>query len=160
VVKGVDTRAATLLQQPVTQCQATLEQLRKEVLSDEPKSLRKRLAWGKGDEQRIFDFVEILERYKTTFNLALQIDLSFACFLKFYSSISLTARYIVVRWIIYNQESQNWSQADNPTFCKLRRIEMVCNPQYLYHEGLRFCARKTIARDPRLVEAFGYGGEP
>jgi hypothetical protein len=74
--KGVHTRAATLLQEPVHHCRATLTKLRDEFVSDEPMSLRRRLAWAKGEERRVAEFIEQLERYNTLFNLALQIDLS------------------------------------------------------------------------------------
>lgn len=75
--KGVHARAAALLQGPVNQCRVTLVQLRDEFTSDEPMSLRRRLAWARGDERRVTDFIEILERNKTMFNLALQVDLSY-----------------------------------------------------------------------------------
>ncbi|KAF7347065.1 ANK-REP-REGION domain-containing protein [Mycena venus] len=77
VDKGINARAAALLREPVDQCRQTLEKLRAEFASDQRMlSLRPRLAWAKSDERRVIDFIGMLERYKTMFNLALQIDLS------------------------------------------------------------------------------------
>ncbi|KAF7377539.1 ANK-REP-REGION domain-containing protein [Mycena sanguinolenta] len=75
--QAVQIPAVLFLQEPVDQCRATLEKIRAECLPPTVHSSRlRRLAWVYADERRVNDFITRLERYKTMFTLALQMDLS------------------------------------------------------------------------------------
>ncbi|KAJ6581821.1 hypothetical protein B0H19DRAFT_1018794 [Mycena capillaripes] len=71
-----DIGPATFLQERVDQCRATLEEIFKECIPNKPMTKRRRLVWAYSDERRITDFIAILERYKSMFSLALELDLS------------------------------------------------------------------------------------
>jgi ankyrin repeat domain-containing protein 50 len=71
----INARLSEQLREPVAKCNGTLEALRIE-LDTGSMSIRRRLKWATSDEKRVMDFVTILERYKSLFNLALQADTS------------------------------------------------------------------------------------
>ncbi|KAJ7265516.1 hypothetical protein C8J57DRAFT_389721 [Mycena rebaudengoi] len=74
---GVHIPAIILLKDPVDQCHATLEKIRAEcLLPTTLTSRRRRLAWAYTDERRVTDFIVRLDRYKTMFSLALEVDIS------------------------------------------------------------------------------------
>ena len=79
--QGVQTPAVLFLHEPVDQCRATLEKIQAECLPPVVQTSKlRRLAWVYTDERRVNEFIARLERYKTMFTLALQVDLSSVSF--------------------------------------------------------------------------------
>ncbi|KAF7377540.1 ANK-REP-REGION domain-containing protein [Mycena sanguinolenta] len=75
--RGVQISSVLFLHDPVDQCQATLEKIRAECLPPTVQTSKlRRLAWVYTDERQVNEFIARLERYKTMFTLALQVNLS------------------------------------------------------------------------------------
>ncbi|KAJ6482417.1 hypothetical protein C8R45DRAFT_1099709 [Mycena sanguinolenta] len=75
--QGAQIPAVLFLHEPVDQCRTTLEKIHAECLPPVVQTSKlRRLAWVYTDERRVNDFIARLERYKTMFTLALQVDLS------------------------------------------------------------------------------------
>ncbi|KAJ6482446.1 hypothetical protein C8R45DRAFT_1001490 [Mycena sanguinolenta] len=77
IATRVQIPSVLFLHEPLDQCRATLEKIRAECLPPTVQTSKlRRLAWVYTDERRVNDFIARLERYKTMFTLALQVDLA------------------------------------------------------------------------------------